>query len=330
MFSSSQPIPSTEDRIFQGESLSSNTTISQRTPASVSSFFHEELTSVLGFPESRSFDSPNPTPLEPSNPFGQQANENDGQANIADATISEDIEETGGAPSYEEEIIGEPSSQDLRSWIWTQFSVIAMPGKLWTPKGSLKPRENREIRCAWPGCSFSTTDEKRQGSTSNLLRHLHVLHRVTKNDPSFAERHTRAIKDVKSLTHWMGKKPRAPTTLSTVEVLEHNLINWIITTTQPFTVIEDPAFQQIFQDLPGVFLPLTSARSVSRRIMDQFDTYRAELKEDLTTTCKTVAISLDVCTSETQIPILAIVGHWLTPEFDYREKVFDFKELEGI
>lgn len=94
--------------------------------------------------------------------------------------------------------------------------------------------------------------------------------------------------------------------------------------------MEDPAFQQIFNDLPGVFLPFTSARTVRRRIIDQFDTYRSQLKEDLATTCKTVAISLDTWTIETQIQILAIIGHWLTPGFEYREKVFDFKELEGI
>ena len=262
--------------------------------------------SVLGRPESQSFGSFNSTSVEPGNSFSQQVNENDGQANIADAAISEDVEGkiiSVGARSHEEGYMGEPSSQDNRSWVWTRFSAIAMPGKMWTPKGSLKPRENREIRCTWPGCSFSTTDEKRRGSTSNMLRHLNVRHRITIKDHSY---------------------------LSAIEVLEHNLIKWIINTAQPFTIIEDPAFQQIFIDLPGVFLPFTSACSVSRRIMDKFDMYRSQLKEDLSTTCKTVAISLDVWTSETELPILAIIGHWLTPGFDYREKVFDFKELEGI
>lgn len=63
--------------------------------------------------------------------------------------------------------------------------------------------------------------------------------------------------------------------------------------------------------------------------MDKYDTYRSRLKADLTTTCETV-ISLDVWISKTEILILAIIGHWLTPEFMYREKIFDFKQLEGI
>lgn len=135
-----------------------------------------------------------------------------------------------------------------------------------------------------------------------MLRNLNVRHHITKKDSY----------------------------LSAIEVLEHNLIKWIINTTQPFTVIEDPAFQQIFIDLPGIIHPFTSACSVRRRIMDKFDTYRSQLKEDLLTTCKTVAISLDVWISEDESPILTIIGHWLTPRFKYREKVFGFKQLEGI
>ncbi len=42
-----------------------------------------------------------------------------------------------------------------------------------------------------------------------------------------------------------------------------------------YSTVMEPAFQQIFNDLPGVFLPFTSARTVRRRIMDKFDTYRS-------------------------------------------------------
>lgn len=306
IFSSSQPISGTEDRILQSENPISNAPISQQGQASVGSFNHEEAISVLGRPGSESCGNFDSTSLVPGNSFSGRVDENDGQANIADAAISEDLKGktiSVAARSREKGNMVEPSSQDHRSWVWAGFSTTAMPGKMWTPKGSLKPRQNREIRCNWPGCSFSTTDEKRQGSTSNMLRHLNARHLITKKDHLY---------------------------VPIIEVSEHNLIKWIINTAQPFTAIEDPAFQQIFIDLPGVFLPFTSACSVSRRIMEKFDTYRYQLKEDLSTTCKTVAISLDVWTSETETPILAIIGHWLTPGFDYREKVFDIKEVEGI
>lgn len=62
MFSSGQPIPGKEDCILQ-----SKTPISQQTQASISSLFHEEVTSVLGDPKPQSFNSSNSTPLQPGN-----------------------------------------------------------------------------------------------------------------------------------------------------------------------------------------------------------------------------------------------------------------------
>lgn len=82
------------------------------------------------------------------------------------------------------EIMGEPSSQDPRRWISTLFWIITMPKKIWTPKRSSKPRDNRGIRCAWPSCSFSTTDEKRQGSTNYMLQ-ICILYIVLSKKISF-------------------------------------------------------------------------------------------------------------------------------------------------
>lgn len=63
--------------------------------------------------------------------------------------------------------------------------------------------------------------------------------------------------------------------------------------------------------------------------MEDFDLQRAELKEELSATCKTIALSLDVWTSQNHLPILGVIGHWLTEEFEYREKALEFKELHG-
>ena len=56
---------------------------------------------------------------------------------------------------------------------------------------------------------------------------------------------------------------------------------------------------------------------------------RLKLKDELAITCKTVVLSLDVWTSKNHLSIISILGHWLTEEFDYSEKVLDFKELHG-
>lgn len=53
------------------------------------------------------------------------------------------------------------------------------------------------------------------------------------------------------------------------------------------------------------------------------------LKNELATTCQTIALSLEVWTSKNHIPILGVIGHWLAEEFEYREKAVEFKELHG-
>ncbi|KAJ5642740.1 hypothetical protein N7490_006740 [Penicillium lividum] len=60
------------------------------------------------------------------------------------------------------------------------------------------------------------------------------------------------------------------------------------------------------------------------------ETWRsAMLENELATTCQTIALSLDVWTSKNHIPILGVIGHWLTEEFEYRENVLEFKKLHG-
>jgi hypothetical protein len=39
------------------------------------------------------------------------------------------------------------------------------------------------------------------------------------------------------------------------------------------------------------------------------------LKKELALTCRTIALSLDAWTSQSHLPILGVIGHWLTEEF---------------
>ncbi|KAN0070131.1 hypothetical protein V8E54_004573 [Elaphomyces granulatus] len=74
--------------------------------------------------------------------------------------------------------------------------------------------------------------------------------------------------------------------MTTQQRLEKNILRWVVTSKQPFTVVQDPDFKQIFLSLA------THDRSVAR------------------------------CNS---LPILA----WLTMEFEYRQHVIEFIELQG-
>jgi hypothetical protein len=97
-----------------------------------------------------------------------------------------------------------------------------------------------------------------------------------------------------------------------------------------FTTVESPEFQQMFRDIPGIDPPFTSRHTLRDRIMQEFSIQRNKLKSELTLTCKTISLSLDVWTSQNQLPILGIIGHWLTDEFEYRERLLEFAELQGI
>jgi hypothetical protein len=114
------------------------------------------------------------------------------------------------------------------------------------------------------------------------------------------------------------------------EVLERNAIRWIVTDMKAFTTVESPEFQQMFRDIPGIEPPFTSRHILRDRIMQEFAIQRTNLKNELTLTCKTIALSPDIWTSQNHLPILGIIGHWLTDDFEYRERLLEFAELQGI
>lgn len=55
-------------------------------------------------------------------------------------------------------------------WLWRQFDIRPLPGKLWRPKRSRRLLEDREIQCT--RCSWKTTDSARATSTTNMKAHL--------------------------------------------------------------------------------------------------------------------------------------------------------------
>jgi hypothetical protein len=68
-----------------------------------------------------------------------------------------------------------------------------------------------------------------------------------------------------------------------------------------------------------VSLPFNSSHTITQRIDSDFDYYRAQLINKLMHTCSTIALSLDIWTSKNHKAILAVIRHWLTPDFKYQE-----------
>ena len=73
----------------------------------------------------------------------------------------------------------------------------------------------------------------------------------------------------------------------------------------------------------------TYRHTLRERLSGDFNLQLVMLKNELVTTCQTIALSLDVWTSKNYLPILGVIGHWFTEEFEYREKALEFKDLHG-
>jgi hypothetical protein len=78
----------------------------------------------------------------------------------------------------------------------------------------------------------------------------------------------------------------------------------------------------------GLLCPST-AGTLFNRIKEEFHSSRAYVKEELARSSRTLALSLDVWTSENQTAIMGIIGHWITPDFEKRDELLDFTEING-
>jgi hypothetical protein len=213
-------------------------------------------------------------------------------------------------------------------WMWAYFETTEFNCPWIMKRNKRQKFIDREIRCLYideetgTQCSWKTTDSARQTSTTNMGTHLrkHLIYPLD----SIAEASTK--KRQPSIATLFKRK----NTLTSEQLLEKNLLRWIVAEKQAFMAIERPTFQQIFHDIPGISLPFSSRHTVRERLVKDFALQRSYLKEELNSTCKTIALSLDVWTSRNHLPILGIIGHWLTEDFEYREKVLEFTELRGL
>ena len=240
-------------------------------------------------------------------------------------SISETLAESSSSafPSYPRK---RRRPTPVSQWMWEYFQITEISREWKNPRTNKRELKDRIIYCAYIDnhgiqCSWQTADSLRQSSTSNMQRHL--------EKHTIFPPHSRLSTDTKkqpNIVDFMAKTQG----LSHQERLEKNILRWIVKDKPPFTAIETPSFNQIFHDIPGVSLPFSSRSTLRRRLVEEFDKQRLQLKEELAVTCKSIALSLDLWTSKNNLPILGIIGHWLTEDFQYRERVLDFIELHGV
>lgn len=191
----------------------------------------------------------------------------------------------------------------------------------WTrpaPKGKGKgkdksqPVNDRLISCK--RCKWSTRDSLRYNTTSNMIRHMLVQHEISQNS-----------------------SPAGPLSLGTsfqsqeevMKNLEKNLVNWVIGEDMAFSSIERPLFQKIINDIPGISMPFKSRNTLTSLISSEFELDRTRLIEELATSSQTVTLSLDGWTSNNDVSILAVIGHWLSGTSLIKKLFLSLLKLRG-
>ena len=191
-------------------------------------------------------------------------------------------------------------------WIWNYFNITEID-HIWSTRTKKTMTRDRLIQCK--KCSWKTRDSTRWGSTTNMETHLRKHHSIFA--PSVSELST----DQATIPS-MVKKPK----LSVTGQLQEDIVQWIIQDKMPFTTVESSAFKQIFNHLPipDIKSALMSRTTVKRKIEIEFNKQRSQLKYELASTCKSIALLLDLWTSKNQLSVIGVIGHWLTPDFTYK------------
>ena len=172
-------------------------------------------------------------------------------------------------------------------------------------KSKAKPVNDRLISCT--RYTWTTKDSSRQGSTSNMIRYLKSTHDISQNGPT-------------SLNESLSSGPQSREDV--MKALEKNMTRWIVSEDIAFSSIESPSIRKMINDIPGIY-------TLASRISVEFELDRVRLFEELAVSSQTVALSLDGWTSTNDISILAVIGHWLSEDFVYKEAVLEFSEIEG-
>jgi hAT family C-terminal dimerisation region len=69
--------------------------------------------------------------------------------------------------------------------------------------------------------------------------------------------------------------------------------------------------------------------SLRNDVYDDFFSRRDRLIHELEVNCVSISFTLDLWTSPNRTPILAVIGHWYTPDFEEKEEVLEFVEVHG-
>jgi hypothetical protein len=187
----------------------------------------------------------------------------------------------------------------IGSWSWGfDHFIAALLDDYYISKRTRKRTQDHHFQCKQ--CWHSLLDSKRHGTT-NMAEHLkkHIIYQTS----------LPTLKPQTTIDE-MFKRPFATT--APLMSLEQAILEWIVGTLQPFVVVEKHSFQRIFECIQHE-PPLRSGDTVRNRIMGQLNSRYSRLKE--LELASSISLSLDAWTSPNYIPVFAIIGHWIIPNY---------------
>ena len=170
---------------------------------------------------------------------------------------------------------------------------------------------------------YSVLESHRKGVTTGMGDHLKA-HGITKDTHNARKAGYIKAPHNNPDNTWSGAGDLLVARLTP----RQSMRRWFVKSRQAFLEVETPEFQEIFYSM-GVASPYQSRLTLRNGIFDDFLYRRLSLAQELDFNCTTISLTLDMWTAPNRKPIFAIIGHWMTLEFEEREEVLEFVEVRG-
>jgi hAT family C-terminal dimerisation region len=226
----------------------------------------------------------------------------------------------------------ERKRRDKASHVYSYMRMQVLPGILY-PEVKGGPKILQEYKWTCKLCEqepaklrkqFTVLESHRQGVTTGMGDHLKT-HGITR-DTHFARLH--GYTKVASGGSYPELNWSGQSLIQARLTSRQASRRWFIKSRQPFSEVEAVEFQEMFLSL-GVTCPYRSRLTLRNHIFDDFILRREGLKQELKINCISISFTLDMWTAPNRTPIFAIIGHWITPDFEEREEVLEFVEVKG-
>ena len=179
---------------------------------------------------------------------------------------------------------------------------------------------------------FRQLESKRHGATSGMNRHLKSHGITAETHFAYMHRVSTAIGggDYTECDKWNSDSPPYSTLCPNRFGRSEATRRWVVLTRQPFSGVNEDSFQKMFlaHGVSGGCVykdPIT----LRNHIMEEFKLRQDQLRTELQDNCISISLTLDMWTSPNNIPVLGIIGHWYTKDFEEREEVLDFVQVRG-